>query len=213
LSTLPGGTPTSSQGSVTHWLHLLQAGDHAAVRPLWERYFAQLVRRARAALRGKANLGADEEDVTLSAFDSFCRSAQQGRFPNLADRDDLWRLLVVFTARKASRLLRDAARHKRGGGKVQTEADLPDPTEASEERGLAQVVGREPTPEFAAQVAEQYQRLLDKLPEPGLRAIALWQMEGLTVDEIAAQAGRSPRTVARKLSLIRELWRQEDSHA
>ena len=60
-------------GSVTHWINLLQAGDHAAVRPLWERYFGQLVLRARAALRGKANLGADAEDVTLSAFDNFCR--------------------------------------------------------------------------------------------------------------------------------------------
>jgi DNA-directed RNA polymerase specialized sigma24 family protein len=196
-------------GSVTHWINLLQAGDHAAVRPLWERYFGQLVLRARAALRGRANLGADAEDVTLSAFDSFCRSAQQGRFPNLADRDDLWRLLVVFTARKTSRLLRDAARQKRGSGKVQTEADLPDSEEDTDEGALAQVVGQEPTPEFAAQVAEECQRLLDKLPEPGLRAIALWQMEGWTVDEIAARAGRSPRTVARKLSLIRALWRQE----
>ena len=89
---------------------------------------------------------------------------------------------------------------------------MPDPEEASDEGCLAQVVGREPTPEFAAQVAEECQRLLDKLPEAGLRAIALWQMEGLTVDEIAARTGRSPRTVARKLSLIRELWRQEGSH-
>jgi DNA-directed RNA polymerase specialized sigma24 family protein len=199
--------------SVTHWLDLLQAGDHAAVQPLWERYFGQLVLRARAALRGQANLGADAEDVALSAFDSFCRSAQQGRFPNLADRDDLWRLLVVFTARKAYRLLRDAYRHKRGGGKVKTEADLPDPEEGTEEGGLAQVVGREPTPEFAAQIAEECQRLFDKLPDKDLRAIALWQMEGLTVDEIAARAGRSPRTVARKLALIRALWRQEDGHA
>jgi DNA-directed RNA polymerase specialized sigma24 family protein len=202
-----------TQGSVTHWINLLQAGDPAVVRPLWERYFGQLVFRARAALRGKANLGADEEDVALSAFDSFCRSAQQGRFPNLADRDDLWRLLVVFTARKASRLLRDASRQKRGGGKVKTEADLPDPEEADDEGGLAQVVGREPTPEFAAQVAEECQHLFDKLPDKDLRAIALWQMEGLTVEEIAARAGRSVRTVARKLSLIRALWRQEDSHA
>jgi DNA-directed RNA polymerase specialized sigma24 family protein len=202
----------SSQGSITHWINLLQTGDPDAVRPLWERYFGQLVHRARAALRGKANLGADEEDVALSAFDSFCRSAQQGRFPNLADRDDLWRLLMVITARKAHRLLRDAARHKRGGGKVKTEADLPDPQEATEEGYLAQVVGSEPTPEFAAQIAEECQRLFDVLPDAGLRAIALWQMEGLTVDEIAVRAGRSARTVARKLSLIRELWRQEDSH-
>jgi len=200
-----------SQDSVTHWIELLQAGDHAAIRPLWERYFGQLVHRARAALRGKANLGADEEDVALSAFDSFCRSAQQGRFPNLADRDDLWRLLMVITARKARRLLRDAARHKRGGGKVKTEADLPDPQEATEEGYLAQVVGPEPTPEFAAQLAEECQRLFEVLPDPVLRAIALWQMEGLTVDEIAVRTGRSARTVARKLALIRELWRQEKS--
>ena len=198
-----------SQGSVTHWIDLLQSGDHAAVQPLWERYFGQLVLRARAALRGKANLGADEEDVTLSAFDSFCRSTQQGRFPNLAARDDLWRLLMVITARKASRLLRDAARHKRGGGQVKTEADLPDPEQGTEEEALAQVVGREPTPEFAAQVAEECQRLFDKLPDPGLRAIALWHMEGYTVNEIATRLGCSPRTVARKLIVIRDRWRDE----
>ena len=34
----------SSSGSVTHWVRLLQAGDHAAAQPLWERYFQQLVR-------------------------------------------------------------------------------------------------------------------------------------------------------------------------
>jgi len=40
-------------------------------------------------------------------------------------------------------------------------------------------------------------------------AIALWQMEGCTVEEIAERLGRSPRTVARKLVLIRDLWRRE----
>src|SRR5262249_15219134 len=32
---------------------------------------------------------ADQEDVALSAFDSFYRAAEQGRFPRLHDRDDL----------------------------------------------------------------------------------------------------------------------------
>ena len=34
---------------------------------------------------------ADEEDVALSAFDSLCRGAVEGRFPRLDDRNDLWR--------------------------------------------------------------------------------------------------------------------------
>ena len=40
-------------------------------------------------------------------------------------------------------------------------------------------------------------------------SIAVWQMEGYTVEEIAARLGRSPRTAARKLAVIRELWDQE----
>jgi DNA-directed RNA polymerase specialized sigma24 family protein len=196
----------SSDGSVTHWLGLLQAGDRTAARHLWERYFHLLVARARTALRGKATLVGDAEDVALSAFDSFCRNAEQGRFPDLDDRDDLWRLLVVLTARKAAHLVRDEHTQKRGGGKVLPEADL---TAPGSEALLASVVGTEPTPEFAAQVAEECQRLLDKLPEDDLRSIAVWQMEGYTVDEIAEKFGRSSRTVARKLALIRELWREE----
>ena len=53
-------------------------------------------------------VAADEEDVALSAFDSFCRGAQRGRFPQLDDRDNLWRLLVVITSRKAV----DLAQHE-----------------------------------------------------------------------------------------------------
>jgi DNA-directed RNA polymerase specialized sigma24 family protein len=198
----------SSEGSVTHWLGRLRAGDRAAVQPLWERYFRLLVARARAALAGAPRRAADEEDVALSAFDSFCRGAEQGRFPRLADRDDLWCLLLTLTARKAAHLARDERRAKRGGGKVHAEADLADDGEG-DEAGLAGVLGTEPTPDLAATVAEECRQLLDKLGEGELRAIAVWQMEGYTVDEIAAKLGRSARTVARKLVVIRDRWREE----
>jgi hypothetical protein len=76
----------ASRRSVTHWLGLLQAGDSDAARPLWQRYFPLLVGHARAALRGRPRGVADEEDVALSAFDSFCRSAERGRIcPNLSE--------------------------------------------------------------------------------------------------------------------------------
>ena len=115
----------SSDGSITRWIGQLQAGDPAAAQPLWERYFRHLVDLARRKLLGARPQGADEEDVALSAFDSFCRGLKRGRFPELQDRDNLWKLLVVLTARKACHLLRDEQRLKRGGGqKAGTAADL-----------------------------------------------------------------------------------------
>jgi DNA-directed RNA polymerase specialized sigma24 family protein len=200
----------SSDGSVSHWLGRLQAGDHAAAQQLWQRYFRRLVGLARHKLRDAPRRVADEEDVALSAFDSFCRGAEQGRFPQLSDRDDLWRLLFALTARKACDQVRDQRRHKRGGGAVRGESALLGPAgSAGEEAGLEQVLGREPTPEFAAQVAEECQRLLDRLGDDELRAVALAKMEGDTTAQIAAKFGRSPRSVERKLQLIRSLWAQE----
>jgi DNA-directed RNA polymerase specialized sigma24 family protein len=194
----------SSEESVTDWIGRLQAGDQAAARPLWERYFRRLVGLARQNLQGAPRGAADEEDVALSAFASFCRAVAQGRFPRLADRDDLWRLLFALTLRKAHDLVRDQGRQKRGG------SALPGPPATPrEEADLEQVVGREPTPEFAAQVAEECQRLLGRLGDPELRSVALWKMEGYTNEEIAQKLGRSDRTVERKLRLIRKAWEEE----
>jgi DNA-directed RNA polymerase specialized sigma24 family protein len=199
----------SSAGSVTYWIGLLKTGDPAAAQQLWECYFQRLVALARAKLRGVPRRAADEEDVALSAFESFCRGAEQGRFPRLTDRDDLWQLLVVLTARKAFALIKHERRQKRGGGKVQTEAALADDGSDNDEGALAQVVGREPTPEFAAEVAEECRRLLDKLGDERLRAVALAKMEGLTNAEAAARLGCAPRSVERMLRLIRSIWAEE----
>jgi DNA-directed RNA polymerase specialized sigma24 family protein len=189
----------SCEGSVSHWLDQLKGGDPAAAQPLWERYFQRLVALARTKLQGAPRQLADEEDVALSAFDSFCRAAGQGRFPQLNDRHDLWRLLVSITARKALDQRRYEGRQKRGGAAA----------EADEAADLAEIVGREPTPAFAAQVAEECQRLLASLGDTELEEVALRKMEGYTTEEIASQLGYVNRTVERKLHLIRSIWSKE----
>jgi DNA-directed RNA polymerase specialized sigma24 family protein len=197
-------------GSVSLWLGRLHRGDAAAAQPLWERYFQRLVGLARHKLRAGPRRAVDEEDVALSAFDSFCRGAGQGRFPQLTDRDSLWHLLVTLTARKAGKVRRAERQQKRGGGAVRGESALLDLARAAEGGGgLDQVVGLEPTPEFAAEVADECRRLLDRLADPELRSIALWKMEGATDGEIAARLGYVLRTVQRRVQLIRRLWEKE----
>ncbi|MGB2607506.1 MAG: ECF-type sigma factor [Isosphaeraceae bacterium] len=200
-------------GSITHWVGDLRGGDLAAAQPLWERYFGRLVVLARGKLERQRHprAEADEEDAALSAFNSFCVGIAQGRFPQLADREDLWRILMTITVRKAYAQVQRQKRLKRGGGRVVEEAALRGPKgnspfDAASAPGLEMIAGEEPTPEFAAMVAEEYRRLLDALEDDGLRQVAISRMEGYTCDEIAAQLGCARRTVARRLDLIRKTW-------
>jgi DNA-directed RNA polymerase specialized sigma24 family protein len=201
--------PDADDGSITRWIAGVKGGDLAAAQPLWERYFARMVDLARARLRASRchDAGSDEEDAALSAFDSLCAGLAKGRFPQLADRDDLWRLLVVITTRKVQAQARRRLRQKRGGGRVQPASALAAPGSGDEDDDdlLAQAMSSEPTPEFAAMVAEEYRRLLHRLSDDVLRRVAILRMEGFTTDAIAEQLGCARRTVARQLALIRRI--------
>jgi DNA-directed RNA polymerase specialized sigma24 family protein len=195
-----------SSGSVSHWINRLRAGDETAVLPLWERYFHELVRLARKKLQHSPRRAADEEDVALSAFDSFCRHAEQGHYPDLCDRDSLWRLLAAITARKAFHLQRDASRKKRNRNpQVWPRAGKSDVAD------VEAIFSREPDPEFAALMAEECSFLLSGLKDNNLQHVALWRMEGYTIEEIAQKLDLVPRSVKRKLSLIRTLWQKQET--
>lgn len=133
---------------------------------------------------------ADEEDVALSAFDVFCRAAANGRIPQLNDREDLWRTLMLITTGKAIDLRRHQQAQKRGGKSDDLEL-------------LEEVVGREPDPALATMVAEECQNLFDRLDDNELQQIAISKLEGYTNEEIAGQQCCSLRTVIRRLGLIR----------
>ena len=199
----------STEGSVTRWIAELQCGSSEATQALWERYFPQLLRIARQKLADTPCRVADEEDVALSAMDSFFHAAQQGKFPNLMDRNDLWRLLLQMTARKVVDLKRRETRQRRGGGRVYVESDLHHHDSESNEGMLSRIVADTPTPEFAAMMAEECCRRLGQLKKPGQQALALAKMQGFTNREVAQQLGISVATVERRLRLIRKTWKQE----
>lgn len=197
-----------TDGSITHCIELLRQGDPVAAQAIWDRYFPQLVRLARQQLAGVPRGMADEEDVALSALDRFCRAAQEGRYPDLADRDGLWRLLLRITTRRAWDLARHEGRQRRSGragpGQPEQIRQL-----AEEAPRLEQVLDDAPTPEFSALMAEQCRSLLERLDDPGLQAVAIAKMDGSTNQEIAVAQNCSVRTVERRLRLIRDIWYDE----
>jgi DNA-directed RNA polymerase specialized sigma24 family protein len=203
-------------GSVTRWLGDLKAGNPQAFQPLWDRYYVTLVERARAKLRAlrMATAVHDEEDVASSAFHSLYQGICEGRFPRLDDRDDLWRLLVHLSACKALDQRRAEKRQKRGSGKVFPETDLiaarggsgSADEEEDEPYALDQIIGSEPSPEFAAMVSEEYLRRLDELGDSTLRRIAELKLACYHNEEIRQMLGCSLRSVTLRLELIRKKW-------
>ena len=100
---------------ISIWLSQLKDGDATAARQLWDTYFLRMVEVARLKLHGTRSRMADEEDVALSAFKSFCHGARDGRFPQLLEHEDPWPLLLALTNHKAIDLVRHERRVKRGG--------------------------------------------------------------------------------------------------
>lgn len=198
-----------STEDVTQWIVRLSDGDERAAKLVWDRYFAKLVRYARRKLDGLPLRATDEEDVALSAMHSFCRGMARRGF-NLNDREDLWKVLVTITARKACAQRRRFFAAKRGGGQVRGEsaflrADLGE----GREPGIGDVLGKEPTPEFANMVADDCRAMLDRLGDDTLRDVAVYKLQGYSTEEIAEKLGCVRRSVERKLERIRDKWSKE----
>jgi RNA polymerase sigma factor (sigma-70 family) len=185
-------------GSVSLWIKNLKAGDAEAAQRLWERYYHRLVGLARKKLLDSPRRAKDEEDVVQSAFKSFCLRAQAGQFPDLRDRENLWPLLVIITARKASNQRNHERRAKRGGGQVADGLDGTDECAA-----FMQAIARDPSPEDAAVFFAELETFMDSLEDPSQRLILLWKLEERTNSEMARHLDCSLSAIERKLRLIR----------
>ncbi len=198
----------NSQGSVTRLIIDLRADDatvrNVAARLVWGRYFSELLILARNHLSARIRSREDEEDVLQSMYKSFCARHRRGDF-DLANRDELWNLLVQITLRKARNTAKRHLREKRDVRREQAETGQ-DELEQPAGTLLDQIDSDGPTPAEAALLNEALERRFELLHDPGLRQIALWKLEGYTNQEIARQLNCALRTVQRKLERIQAYW-------
>ena len=201
------GKPAGIDESVTGWLDLLKLGNDTATRKIWEYYFESVVDLARRRLGNTPRRAADEEDVALSVFNRLFTGISGGQFPDLSDRDSLWRLLVVMTSRRSIDQIQHDRRQKRGAGLVGGDsALLPLNGEDSAILGFDQLAGDDPTAEYIAMMAEETTKYLSLLDDENMQQIALRKLEGYTNQEIAEMMSLNVRTIERRLQSIRQRW-------
>ncbi len=206
--------PDEEHGSVTMWIANLRSGEESfAQQELWDRYFRRIVALARMKLGNLPRSSADEEDVALSAMHSLFDGVAEDRFPRLHDRGNLWSLLAKITARKAINQRQYENAQKRGGGKtpvpIGRAAGVPGSSDSSNSGFDPE--DNELGPEFLVAMEEELKRLMELLPNEGLRKISGRKLEGWTNAEIAKDLGVVERTVERKLGLIRACWQPKDA--
>lgn len=190
---------------LTTWINKLKEGDTRSQEEIWNAYFEDLVVITRKRMNGTRKRDFDEEDIAISAFQSFFRAVKEKRLPKLDDRTDLWKVLIVVAARKLSTQRKRSSASKRGGGNVRGESVFFNAIN-DHAPGLEQILGREPSPEFAGEVADTFEHLMRLLPDENLRRIATLKLEGFSCAEIAKELGCVERTIERKVERIRTTW-------
>lgn len=197
----------SERDSITAWVGDLRDGDAEAAQQLWNRFFEKLVRQVekRVQTHDCPPEIVVAEDVAVSVFESLWRGAQAGRFDDIANRDELWWLLLAMTKHKVVNHIRHATAQKRFPGKV------PASLAAGADDGFSfeELVSQEPTADYTAVLEEEYIRLLNLLRDDSLRQIAVLKLEGYTNEEICQRVNIASATVTRKLRLIRDTWTLE----
>jgi DNA-directed RNA polymerase specialized sigma24 family protein len=167
-------------------------GDERAADELFSRYVGRLTLLARSRLSPALASRTDPEDVVLSAYRSFFIRARDGRFA-LRRSGDLWRLLVAITLHK---LYRQARKHK-------AERRALAARESQAPSGERLHLSREPSPEEAVALADELETLFSQLDAVSRRVVEL-RLQDREISEIAAEVGRTERTVRRALAAVRK---------
>ena len=179
-----------SQTTDQSLLRRFRDGSDDAATALYIRYAERLQRLADFQVSPQLAARIDPEEIVQSVFRTFFRLAGQGQY-DVADREELWKLLLVMALNKIrtsgnfyNAAKRDSARTK------------PLPTASSDYSTVAES-------SVAYQVLKMtVEEVVAALPEEQQPIVCL-RIDGFELDEIAEKTGRSKRSIERILQSFR----------
>lgn len=176
---------------------------------LWDAFYLRLRMAVRDRVRGIRRPVASESEVALSAMNSFINRARDGQFQNLADEDELWRLLKTIAIRKTNDLRKNLRAQKRGGDHaVYNQADLSDES-STPPAGVDAATDGGSCPTLETELSEMFTLLLNRLPDERHRDLILLKLQGASTAMIAEHLGTTTRTVQRMLKQIEAEWQMD----
>jgi len=188
-------------GSISQWLHRLKAGDRSATEAIWSRFYPKLVRLANTKLSKNPDPAIGGEDIAQSSFRNVCQGVLDGRYPQLDNREDFWKLLFVSTANRICSHFRSCGSMKRNGV-------IRDSLDSIDEELLKQLNSQEAQTELA-DLIEHLLRKLDSEDLSGeLRQIALLFLDEHSASWIAKTLHRRKTNILQKIRWIRAIWEE-----
>ena len=194
----PEQRPTESSLAVTRWVALLRDGDSVAAARLWKYLEPRLLRLGRQQMQSASMTCYDEDDLAQSSFHALCNAIRKGCYEQLADRDEVWKLLTTIALNKFRRQTIRESAVKRGGHMQRADIE-----------NAFQFESDELSAEHKLLMEEECERLLHLLGRSEIKQVALLKVEGYTNEEIATALDCTRRTVQRRLDFIRSVWSRE----
>lgn len=188
-------------GSISQWVQRLQAGDRAAAEGIWTRFYPKLVNAASKQLGKNPDPATNGEDIAQSSFRNVCQAVIDGKYPQLDNRDDLWKLLFVS-------MINRVRGHYRGINAKKRAVVLNQPLDSVDEEALAQLDSHEAQSELNDLLEHLLGKLDQEDPTGELRQIALLYLNENSASAIANLLRRRKTNILHKVQLIRSLWEE-----
>ncbi len=175
-------------------------GSDDAATALYLRYAGRLQKLAGHQVSPELAVRIDPEDIVQSVFRTFFRRAADGQY-DIADKEDLWKLLLVMSLNKirSSGTFHGAA--KRSSNRTKSLVDDGDSR-----------VERDDTEASYQMLRMTVEELVGELPVEQHEIIFL-RIQGFEIEEIAQRSGRAKRSIERILQSFRKRLIQELSDA
>lgn len=188
-------------GSISQWMLSLKSGNPTATHAIWERFYPKLVQAANKRLLKNPDPATSGEDIAQSSFRNVCLGVLEGKYPQLENRDDLWRLPMISMINRVRSHYRSINAQKRTVAQQESIDWIDD-----------ELLTELNSHEAQSQLDDLIDFLLVKLDQEDssgeLRQIALLYLHEHSASEIAKILHKRKTNILHKVQLIRSLWEE-----